>query len=138
LLLSQNFAQIILASYKSQSTTDFLFKYFVRTSPFRSAAYSLCCKTEKFEAILFHAAAAAGAYARLIAAHLCRRRQRFTSNAPSRGVNRKRILLAQRQTPLVAQPSRRRTASARDLPHVPLRGVVGGGTAIVSIEQDGV
>jgi hypothetical protein len=50
-----------------------------------------------------------------------------------------RSLLAQRQTPLVAQPSRRRrTAAARDPPHVPLRGVGGGGTAIVSVEKDGV
>jgi hypothetical protein len=47
-------------------------------------------------------------------------------------------LLAQKQTPLVAKPSRRRTAAARDPPHVSLRGVVGGGTAIVSVEQDGV
>jgi hypothetical protein len=44
-----------------------------------------------------------------------------------------------RQVHLVAQPSRRRrTAAARDPPHVPLRGVVGGSTAIVSVEQDGV
>jgi hypothetical protein len=49
-----------------------------------------------------------------------------------------RGLLAQRQTPLVAQPSRRRTTNARDPPHVPLSGVVAGGTAIVSVEQDGV
>jgi hypothetical protein len=49
-----------------------------------------------------------------------------------------RGLLAQRHTPLVAQPSRRRTAAARDPPHVPLRGVVGGGTTIVSVEQDGL
>jgi hypothetical protein len=32
---------------------DFLFQYSVRTSPFRSATYNLCCKTEKFEAIIF-------------------------------------------------------------------------------------
>jgi hypothetical protein len=38
-----------------------------------------------------------------------------------------------------SQPSRRRRiAAARDPPHVPLRGVVGGGTAIVSVEQDDV
>jgi hypothetical protein len=49
-----------------------------------------------------------------------------------------RSLLAQRQTPLVAQPSRRHTAAARDQPHVPLCGVVGGGTAIVSVEHDDV
>jgi hypothetical protein len=54
-------------------------------------------------------------------------------------VERTRGLLAQRLTPLVVQPSRRRRiATARDLPHVPLRGVSGGGTAIVSVEQDGV
>jgi hypothetical protein len=41
-------------------------------------------------------------------------------------------------TPLVAQPSRRCTAAARDPPHVPLHGVVGGSTAIVCVEQDGV
>jgi hypothetical protein len=52
-------------------------------------------------------------------------------------VERTRGLLAQRHTPLVAQPSRRRrTAAARDPPHVPLRGVVGGDAAIVSLEQD--
>jgi hypothetical protein len=39
-------------------------------------------------------------------------------------------ILMQRQTPLVAQPSRRRTAAARDSPHVPLHDVVGCGTAI--------
>jgi hypothetical protein len=49
-----------------------------------------------------------------------------------------RSLLAQRQTPLIAQPSRRRrTAAAREPRHVPLRGVVGSGTAIISVEQDG-
>jgi hypothetical protein len=53
-------------------------------------------------------------------------------------VERTRSLLSQRQTPLVAQPSRRRTAAARDPPHEPLHGVVGGGTAIVSIEKDGI
>jgi hypothetical protein len=74
----------------------------------------------------------------LIAAHMCRRRQRFTPNAPSRVVERTCGLVAQRQTPLDAQPSRHRTATARDSPHVPLRGVVGGGTTIVSVEQDGV
>jgi hypothetical protein len=53
-------------------------------------------------------------------------------------VERTRGLLVQRQTPLVAQPSRqRRTAAARDPPHVPLRSVVVGGIAIVSVEQDG-
>jgi hypothetical protein len=57
---------------------------------------------------------------------------------PSRGVDCKRGLLAQRQTPLVDQPSRCRTAAVRDLPHVPLRDVGGGGTAIVSVEQDGL
>jgi hypothetical protein len=119
--------------------TDFLFS--VRTSTIRSTTYSLRCKTEKFEAILFHAAAAAaaGACAWLIATHLCRWRQWFTPNAPSWVVERTRGLLKQRQTPLVAQPSRRRrTAAARAPPHVPLRGVVGGGTAIVSLEQDGI
>jgi hypothetical protein len=50
-------------------------------------------------------------------------------------VERTRGLLTQRQTPLVAQPSRRCTAAARDQPHVPLRGVGGGGTAIVSVEK---
>jgi hypothetical protein len=93
---------------------------------------------QKFEVVLFHAAAFAGACA-LIAVHLCQRRQRFTPNAPSQVVEHTRGLLAQRQTPLLAQPSRRRrTASARDPPRVPLRGVGGGGTAIVSVEQDGV
>jgi hypothetical protein len=85
-----------------------------------------------------HVAAAAVAYAWLIAAHLCWRRQWFTPNAPSQGVDCTCYLLAQMQTPLVAQPSRRRTAAARDPPHVPLRGVVNGGTAIVRVEQDGV
>jgi hypothetical protein len=61
-----------------------------------------------------------------------------TPNAPSRVVERTRGLLVQRQTSLVAQPSRRRTATARDPPHVPLRGVVDGGIAIISVEQDGV
>jgi hypothetical protein len=40
-------------------------------------------------------------------------------------VEHTRGLLVQRQTPLVAHPSRRRTAVARDPPHVPLRGIVG-------------
>jgi hypothetical protein len=53
-------------------------------------------------------------------------------------VERTRGLLVQRQKPLVAQPSRRRTATARDPPHVPLGGVVSGDTAIVSVELDGV
>jgi hypothetical protein len=44
----------------------------------------------------------------------------------------------QRQTSLVAQPSRRRTAAARDPPHVPLCDIVGGGIAIDFVEQDGV
>jgi hypothetical protein len=48
------------------------------------------------------------------------------------------VLLVQRQTPLVAQLSHRRIAATCDPPHVPLRGVVGGGTAIVSLEQDDV
>jgi hypothetical protein len=86
----------------------------------------------------FHASATVVAYARLIAAHLCRRRQRFTRNAPSRVVERTRGLLTQRQTTLIAQPSRRGTAAARDQPHVPLRGIIDGSTAIVSVEQDGV
>jgi hypothetical protein len=38
---------------KISTITNFLFQYFVRTSPFRSVAYSLRCKTEKFEASLF-------------------------------------------------------------------------------------
>jgi hypothetical protein len=42
------------------------------------------------------------------------------------------------QTPLVAQPSRRCNVTAHDLPHVPLRGVIGSGTTIVSVEQYGV
>jgi hypothetical protein len=62
----------------------------------------------------------------------------LTPNAPSRVVEHTRGLLAQRQTSLVAQPSRRRTAAARDPPHEPLHGVVGGGTAIVSVDQDGL
>jgi hypothetical protein len=96
-------------------------------------------KQRNLKPSLFHAAAAAGACARLITVHLCRRRQRFTPNAPSRVVERTHGLLAQRQTPLIAQPPRRRrTAAACDPPHVPLHGVVGGGTAIVSVEQDGV
>jgi hypothetical protein len=49
-----------------------------------------------------------------------------------------RGLLMQRQTPLISQPSRRRTAAAHDPPHVPLRAVVGGSTVIVFVEQDGV
>jgi hypothetical protein len=110
----------------------------MRTSPFRSAIYSHCCKTEKFEAILFYITTTTVACARLIAAHLCRRRQWLTPNVPSRGVDRTCNLLAQRHTPLIAQPSRRRTATACGPPHVPLRGVGGGGTAIVSVEQDGV
>jgi hypothetical protein len=57
---------------------------------------------------------------------------------PSRVVERTRGLLSQRQTPLVAQPSRRRTAAARVPSHVPLCGVVGGGTTIVSVDQDDV
>jgi hypothetical protein len=65
-------------------------------------------------------------------------RHRFTPNAPSRVVERMRDLLAQRQTPLVVQPSRRRTAATRDQPHVHVRGVIGDSTAIVSVEQDGV
>jgi hypothetical protein len=47
------------------------------------------------------------ACARLIVTHLYRRWQRFTPNVPSRGVDRTHGLLVQRQTPLVAQPSRR-------------------------------
>jgi hypothetical protein len=78
------------------------------------------------------------ACARLIVAHLCRRRQWFTPNAPSRGVDRTRGLLVQRQTPLIGQPSQRRTAATSDPSHVLLRGVIGGGTAIVSVEQDRV
>jgi hypothetical protein len=50
----------------------------------------------------FHTAVAAGACALLLVAHLCRRRQRFTPNAPSRVVERTGSVLAQRQTPLVA------------------------------------
>jgi hypothetical protein len=65
-------------------------------------------------------------------------RQRFTPNVPSRVVERTHGLLAQRQTPLVAQPSLRRTATAHDPPHVSLRSVVGGGTAIVFVGQDSV
>jgi hypothetical protein len=95
-------------------------------------------KQRNLKPSFFQAAAAAGACARLFAAHLCRRQQRFTPNAPSRVVERTRDLLAQRQTPLVAQPPQRRTAAARNLPHIPLCSVVGGGTAIVSVEQDGV
>jgi hypothetical protein len=53
-------------------------------------------------------------------------------------VERTLRLLAQRQTPLVAQPSQHRIATARDPPHVPHHGVIGGGTVIVSVEQDGV
>jgi hypothetical protein len=30
------------------------------------------------------------------------------------------------------------TAAARDPPHLPLRSVVGSGTAIVSVEKDGI
>jgi hypothetical protein len=63
-------------------------------------------KQRKSKPSFFHAAATAIACARLIAAHLCRRRQRFTPNAPSRVVERTRSLFSQRQTSLVAQPSR--------------------------------
>jgi hypothetical protein len=59
-------------------------------------SYSLCelhhfaaqptvfaAKQRNLKPSFFHAAAAASACARLIAVHLCQRRQRFTPNAPS-------------------------------------------------------
>jgi hypothetical protein len=85
-----------------------------------------------------HSTTTVVACARLIAVHLYRRRQRFTPNVPSQVVDRMCAPLVQRQTRLVAQPSRRHIAAARDPPNVPLRGVVSGGAAIVPVEQDGV
>jgi hypothetical protein len=53
-------------------------------------------------------------------------------------VDRTRGLVVQRQTSLVAQPSRRHTAIARNPPHVPLRGVIDSGTTIVPLDQYGI
>jgi hypothetical protein len=110
----------------------------VRTSPFRSAAYSLRCKIEKFEAIFFprrtrhrclRTADRRAPMPEAASVHpKCAKSSSGAHTRPSR---------AKEDTPL-AQPSRRRTAAARDPPHVPLRGVVDGGTAIVFVEQDGV
>jgi hypothetical protein len=85
---------------------------------------------------IFYATTAIIACARLIAVQLCQRRQWFTPKVPSRVVERTRGLLAQRQTHLVAQPSRRRTASTRDPPLVSLCGVVVGATSIVAVVED--
>jgi hypothetical protein len=116
----------------SYSSTPFELHHFA-AEPIVFAA-----KQRNSKPYFIHTVATSVACARLIAAHLCQRRQRFTPNAPSRGVDHMSGLLTQKQTPLVAQPSRCRTIAARDLPHVPLRGAVSGGTAIVPVEQDGI
>jgi hypothetical protein len=110
----------------------------VRTSPFRNAAYSLRRKIEKFEAIIFPRRSRRRC---LRTADRCAPVPEAVAVHPKCAMSSSGAhvrLLAQRQTPLVAQPSRRHTAAARDPPHVPLRCVVDGSTAIVSIEQDGV
>jgi hypothetical protein len=111
----------------------------MRTSPFRSAAYSLRYKTKKFEAILFprrsrrrclHTADRRALVPEAAAVHpKCAKSINGAHARPSR---------AKADTPRCSTSRRCRTTATHDPPHVPLRGVIGGGTAIVSVEQDGV
>jgi hypothetical protein len=100
LLLSQNFTQIIRASYTKANLLLLISYSLCELHHFAAQSTVFTAKQKNSKPSFFYAAAAAGACA-LITAHLCRRQQRFTPNTPSRVVERTRSLLAQRQTPLL-------------------------------------
>jgi hypothetical protein len=110
----------------------------MRTSPFRSAGYSLRCKTENFKAILFPRRSCRRCL------HMVDRRTPVLEAAAvhpkcakSSSGSHARPCPAKADTPRCLAISMSYCRRPRP-PHLALRGVIGGGTTIVSVEQDDI